>query len=106
MEVKNVFIHHVFFWLADAGSKEALEKLTEGLQTLSAVQSIQTFHIGLPADTSRDVIDGSYSLSWLLTFSNKADQDSYQEDPIHLKFVDECKHLWGKVIVYDTIDAR
>ena len=58
-----------------------------------------------PAGTSRDVIDSSYAVSWLLFFDNAADQESYQKDPIHLKFVDECKHLWQKVIVYDSIDA-
>ena len=30
---------------------------------------------------------------------------SYQTDPIHLKFVDECAQLWGRVVVHDTVDA-
>ncbi len=63
------------------------------------------FHIGKPADTSRDVIERTYAISWLLLFDNKADQESCQEDPIHEKFVAECSQLWCKVIVYDSVDV-
>lgn len=99
---KNVFIHHVFFWLSNPESAADRNQLTEGLNKLSSVTTIKTFHIGLPAGTSREVIDSTYSVSWLLLFKNKEDQDSYQTDPVHLKFVEECKHLWSKVVVYDT----
>lgn len=102
---KNVFIHHVYFWLNNPDSADDLKKLIEGLQKLSKVKTIKMFHIGKPAGTNRDVIDSSYAVSWLLMFNNKADQDSYQTDPIHLKFIDECKHLWKKVVVYDSIDV-
>lgn len=101
---KDVFIHHVYFWLKDASSENDLLKLIEGLKKLSGVKTIQSFHIGKPAATNRDVIENTYSVSWLLLFKNKEDQDSYQTDTIHLKFVEECSHLWSKVIVYDTED--
>ena len=100
---KNVFIHHVYFWLSHPESSADRNQLIEGLNKLSSVTTINTFHIGLPAATSREVIDSSYSVSWLLLFKNKEDQDSYQTDPIHLKFVEDCKHLWSKVVVYDTV---
>ena len=103
-EMKNVFVHHVYFWLKNKESKEDLGKLIDGLKKLSAVTTIKQFHIGKAASTSREVIDGSYSVSWLLLFDNKADQDSYQTDPVHLKFVEECSPLWQRVVVYDSID--
>lgn len=103
-EMKNIFVHHVYFWLKDAESTEDLNKLVAGLKKLSAVTTIRQFHIGKPAATSRAVIDGSYAVSWLVLFDNKADQDSYQTDPIHLQFVKEYAALWKKVIVYDSVD--
>src|SRR4051812_25488106 len=106
MTAKNMFIHHVYFWLKDPSSNEDLRKLINGLEKLSKVTTIKMFHIGKPADTIRDVIDGSYSASWLLIFDNKDDEESYQVDPIHLRFVEECSSLWKKVIVYDSVDAR
>ena len=102
---KNTFIHHVYFWLKNPENNSDLLALIDGLKKLTAVKTIQSFHIGKPAGTSRDVIDTTYSVSWLLLFNNKEDQDSYQTDPIHLKFVDECSHLWKKVIVYDTVSV-
>jgi hypothetical protein len=99
------FIHHVYFWLNNPGSEQDKKNLIEGLQKLSKVKTIRSFYIGVPADTRREVIDSSYSVSWLLFFDNAVDQDSYQADPIHLNFVKECKHLWQKVIVYDTVSA-
>ena len=104
--VENKFIHHVYFWLKNTGSKEDKAKLVEGLQKLSKVATIKTFHIGRPADTNRDVIENSYAISWFTMFDNAADQESYQTDPIHLKFVEECSHLWSKVIVYDSVDYK
>lgn len=101
---KNGFIHHVYFWLKNAGNTEDRNQLIEGLQKLSAAATIKDFHIGVPASTRRDVIDSSYAVSWLLLFKNKEDQDSYQTDPIHLKFIEQCAHLWSKVVVYDTVD--
>jgi len=103
-EMKNIFVHHVYFWLKNAGSKEDQDKLVAGLRTLSTVKTIKQFHIGKPADTNRDVIDRSYAVSWLAFFDNGADQASYQTDPIHLKFVEECSSLWQKVVVYDSIN--
>jgi Stress responsive A/B Barrel Domain len=104
MPLENIFIHHVYFWLKNPGSDADLAELTRGLKKLSGAKIIKQFHIGRPADTDRDVIDHSYSLSWLLIFENAADQASYQTDPMHLQFVDDCSHLWGNVIVYDTVD--
>jgi hypothetical protein len=100
---KNSFIHHVYFWLKNPENINDFYQLIEGLKKLSAVSTIKSFHIGKPASTKREVIDSSYSISWLLLFNNKEDQDSYQIDPVHLKFVEECSHLWSKVVVYDTI---
>ncbi len=103
-EMKNVFIHHVYFWLAKAGNAKDTAKLVDGLIKLSAVKTIRQYHIGKPASTSREVIDGSYAVSWLVLFDNKTDQDHYQNDPIHLKFVEECSPLWRNVVVYDSVD--
>lgn len=100
-----MFIHHVFFWLKEPDSQADLDSLREGLRRLSRAGTIRSHHIGRPAGTHRDVIDGSYSLSWFTTFDNAEDEAAYQQDPIHLEFVAKCSHLWSRVVVYDTIDA-
>lgn len=103
--MKNIFIHHVYFWLNNPGNAEDRAKLVEGLRKLAKVKTIRKFHIGQPAPSDREVVDGSYAISWMVIFKNKADQDSYQVDPIHLDFVKNYAHLWSKVIVYDSVDV-
>lgn len=105
MTANNLFVHHVYFYLKNPGSIEDRDKLVAGLRKLSKVKTIKMFHIGKPADTNRDVIDRSYSISWMLHFNNVADQEVYQTDPIHLKFIEECSSLWQKVVVYDSVDV-
>ena len=104
-QMNNIFIHHVYFWLKNAGNEADRDLLVAGLQKLSKAATIRQFHIGKPANTNRDVIDRSYAVSWMLIFDNDAEQATYQTDPIHLKFIEECSHLWSKVVVYDSIDA-
>jgi bifunctional ADP-heptose synthase (sugar kinase/adenylyltransferase) len=103
-DMKKVFIHHVYFWLKNAGNAADRDKLIEGLNKLSKVKTIKSFHIGKPADTHRDVIESSYAVSWCVFFDKDTEQASYQTDPIHLKFVEDYSALWQKVIVYDSVD--
>lgn len=99
-------VHHVFFWLKNPGSKEDKDKLVNGLKTLSAIETVRDVRIGVVATTEkRDVVDNSWSVSELIFFSDLAGQVAYQNHPIHLEFVNNCGHLWEKVIVYDAIDA-
>ena len=105
IQMNNIFIHHVYFWLKNTGNVEDRDKLVEGLKKLSGAATIKQFHIGKPANTNREVIDSSYAVSWMLIFEDDAGQAVYQTDPIHLKFIEECSHLWSKVVVYDAVDV-
>ena len=103
---KKQLTHHVFFWLKNRDSKEDLTKLLEGLRTLEKIETIRKLHIGVPASTEkRDVVDNSYSASELMFFDDAAGQKVYQDHPIHQKFIENCSHLWEKVIVYDAMDV-
>ena len=102
-KMKTGLTHHVFFWLKNPGSKEDLDKLLAGLKTLEKISTVRQLFIGVPAATeSRGVVDGSYHASELMFFDDLAGQKAYQEDPIHMKFVKDCSHLWEKVVVYDV----
>jgi hypothetical protein len=96
--------HQVFFWLKNPNSKEDLAQLLKAIQGLAAIKTVRGVHIGVPAATeSRDVIDSSYSASELLFFDSVEDEQAYQVDPLHLKFIEDNSHLWSKVVVYDSV---
>ena len=98
------FSHTVYFVLANPDSDEDRKAFEASLtKFLDASEFIVTKHIGTPAATAhREVVDGSYTYSLLLTFKNKADQDAYQEEAVHKTFIEESAHLWTKVLVYDS----
>jgi hypothetical protein len=104
--MQKQLIHHVFFWLKNPSSKEDLSKLLAGLQTLKNIETVRKIHIGVPAETeARDVIDASYSASEVLFFDDLAGQKTYQDHPLHQKFIQDCSYLWEKVVVYDAMDV-
>ena len=103
---KYPVVHHVLFWLKNATSKADLDKLIAGVKSLGKIKTVRELHVGVVASTEkRDVVDNSWSVSELMRFSDVAGQKAYQDDPIHLKFVEECSPLWEKVIVYDAVEA-
>ena len=103
MQKKASIVHHVFFWLKNPSSKEDLEKLQAGLRTLKGIKTVRQLYIGVPASTEkRDVVENSYHVSELMFFDDLEGQKAYQDDPIHKKFIEDCSHLWSKVVVYDV----
>lgn len=99
-----MLLHQVFFWLKNPGDKADRDKLIAGLKALKAIDVIQQLHVGAPASTEkRDVIDNSYDVSELMVFKSVEDQKTYQDHPLHQKFVADCSPLWSKVVVYDSM---
>ena len=102
----EVFVHHVLFYLKNAGSEADKAKLLEGLNKLAKCPTIKMVHIGTPAATNRSVIERSYTYSWLCFFDSAADEESYQKHPIHDDFRNNYSSLWEKVVIYDAIGPK
>lgn len=101
--IKGSFIHTVYFWLKEPDNEVSREKFVKSLSTfIDNSAFIQSKHLGTPADTNREVIDNSYTYCLVATFNSKEDQDKYQAEAGHLKFIEESKDLWEKIIVYDS----
>ncbi|PWV53801.1 Dabb family protein [Chitinophaga sp. S165] len=97
-----MFVHVVNFWLKPGLSEADIKKFEEGVQSLKVIESLVMFNVGKPASTDRPVIDRSYSYCELTVFNDEAGHDVYQKHPVHLAFVENCKHLWDKVLIYDS----
>ena len=104
IKLSGGLMHHVFFWLKEPENKEARAKFEKGLEKLLEIETIQLSHVGVPASTvNRDVVDNSYTYSYMVMFKNQDAHDFYQEHPLHLRFIEQNSLLWEKVTVYDTI---
>ena len=97
-----MLVHVVLFWLKKDLSIEDRALFVKGVNSLSAISSLSGFHVGVPAATTkRPSIDDSYDYGLYTNFDNLEGHNAYQVDPIHLKFLEDCKHLWESVKVYD-----
>jgi hypothetical protein len=98
--VKTMIVHQVFFWLHQPESD--LKDVMEGCRTIGSLTSAKDYLVGIPANTpKREVIEDSYHIALTVYFDSMEDHDLYQEDAEHLKFIDDHKHKWAKVQVYD-----
>ena len=98
-------IHSVYFWLKDE-AKDRRKEFEAALGELVKIPEIKQAHWGVPAGTEeRPVTDHSFDYSLVLSFETQEKHDVYQDHPDHHVFVNQCKDLWSKVVVYDT-DGR
>ncbi len=97
------FAHTVYFWLKNPNNEADRTSFETSLQKfLDASAYAKTKFIGVPPKASRDVVDGSFTYSLIVTFESATAQQNYQDEAPHKRFVDESSHLWTKVIVYDS----
>ncbi|MGF1584780.1 MAG: Dabb family protein [Bacteroidales bacterium] len=99
------FCHHVYFWLNNPDNPADRETFENGIAELLEIPEIKSYHFGIPAPgtVDREVVDGSYTYSYLIFFDSPEAQDIYQDHPLHHKFIDNCSHLWDRVVVYDSV---
>lgn len=98
-----MFIHSVYFWLADDLTEAQRAQFLEQAQTLTQLKSVRHGWLGTPAETDRPVIDRSYSYALTVVLDDEAAHDAYQVDPLHDQFREECGSFWTRVLIYDSI---
>ncbi len=97
------FAHVVYFWFKEPDNKAERAKFEASLKTFMANSKYaKTQYIGTPPKAVRDVVDDSFTYNLIATFASAEDQEKYQKEVAHLIFIEECKHMWDKVIVYDS----
>ena len=105
-QMKNfdpTFVHTVFFWLNNPESEADRTSFETALSKfLNTSEFAKTNFIGTPPKATRDVVDGSFTYNLVVTFESAEAQQKYQEEPAHLRFIEEASSLWNKVIVYDA----
>lgn len=94
--------HVVIFW-TDQAHEIHRERLAAGVrELLPQIPGVLEFRSGGPLPSSREAVDGSYTVAISMTFPNQADADAYQKHPLHLRFIEEyLKPLCRRFVVYD-----
>jgi len=101
------FVHSVYFWLKNPdklADRQDFETALKKLLTKS--KYTKTNYIGTAPKAIRDVVDDSFTYKMIVTFESAEDQELYQTEDVHLQFIEEANHLWGKVVVYDAVELK
>src|SRR4029453_11096974 len=101
-----MFIHSVYFWLKPDLAADARKQFIDGLHALLTIERVQAGIFGFPADTSRPVVDPTYSHALVLMFRNASAHEHYQLDPIHDRFRNECRTCWDRGVIYDCVSGE
>jgi len=100
---KQSLMHVVYYYLKNPDSETDRQKLIDGLHELVTVKQIKYHHIGVPQKFDAKDPFKDYHVSLLMVFDEAGDIDVYHKDPIHQKFVANCKDLWVKTVKYDSL---
>ena len=102
-EFDSNFAHVVYFWFNNPDSSSDRAKFEKSLKTfLGNSKYAKTNFIGYPPKAEREVVDDSFTYNLIVTFESAEAQANYQSEEAHLIFIEECKDLWKKVVVYDA----
>jgi hypothetical protein len=101
--VEPMLSHSVYFKLKDR-SDESKQKLVEACRKyLTGHPGTVWFATGVRAEEfDREVNDRDYDVALYLVFANKAAHDKYQDAPRHDQFIEEQRHNWASVRVFDS----
>lgn len=96
-------IHSVYFWLKPDLSEADRQLFASELALVTKISYLDKAYIGRPAAVeARPVCDLSFDWNLIVHFKTLEDHEFYQKGcKDHQRFVETCKHLWTKVIIYD-----
>ena len=99
-----MFSHVVIFW-TDPKKPNAADELIAGARKyLADLPGILHFHVGKMVPSHRPVVEQSYQVALNVIFTDKKAQDTYQDHPVHLEFVEKAfKPNCAKVVIYDFV---
>lgn len=97
-----MIIHSVYFWLKADLPDQQRQEFEQELSKLTHIRSVSDCRFGVPSSTDRPVIERSYDYGLIITFDSLAKHDVYQDDPVHRQFIENCRHLWRDVKIYDV----
>lgn len=102
-ETGKMHAHHVFFTLKDKSPAAQDALVAACYKYLKKQQGVVSFAAGKRATAmTREVNDQEFDVSLHIVFKSTEDQNVYQKDAQHQKFIDENSANWAKVRVFDS----
>ena len=81
--------HVVLVWLKRPGDPDARAALLDAAHQLRTIPGVVDVQTGTALPSTRPVVDSSYDVGMVITFTDVRALQSYATHPIHLKLVEE-----------------
>ena len=95
--------HNVFFTLNDNSGDAVPTLLAACRKYLKEHPGVVFFAAGsLESDLDRPVNDRDFDVALHVVFDSRDSHDQYQQAADHLRFIEEQKHNWKQVRVFDS----
>ncbi|MEL6633269.1 MAG: Dabb family protein [Bacteroidota bacterium] len=102
--IEGDFVHMVFFWLKEPENGAVKQAFTEAIgDFLTINEQVVSYHLGAPANTSREIVDNSYTFCLIVTFEDREGHDAYQVSDSHQELLKLTRPFWEKVQIYDSM---
>lgn len=95
--------HHVYLWLSEDVASEGAQAVADSARKyLTSIPGVQNLVVAAPAGVDLPMVEGGYSVALLMEFTDAATLESYEAHPDHVRFVEENKHLFSRIQVYNS----
>ena len=96
-------VHHlVICWLKKPGDPDAWQKLMQLTGILSEIPGVLTVRSGHMIPSPRAIVDSTFDVAFIISFSNQAQMKAYLTHPTHKKVIEETiRPLVERLVVYD-----
>lgn len=99
--------HVVICWLKNPGDADARAALLATCGPLRAIPGLQAVHAGTTVPSERAVVDDSFDVALVMTFSDVAAMQSYVTHPAHQNILrDVVAPLVSRVVIYDIVAGQ
>jgi hypothetical protein len=96
--------HNVYFTLKDNSAAKRQELVDACKKYLTVQKGIVWFACGVvEPELARDVNVRDFDVGLHIVFADRASHDAYQDDPTHIRFIEENRANWKQVRVFDTL---
>jgi hypothetical protein len=101
---KGTVDHVVLMWQKRPGNTADRQALLAACSDLRTIPGIKILDAGTALASDRPVVDDSFDVGLLVRFDSAKSLHAYENDPGHLKKVNEVlKPLTKKIVVYDIV---
>jgi hypothetical protein len=94
--------HVVIVWLKDPGNPAAQNRIIDASQVLTSIPGVLSLRAGTAVASNRPIVDSTFDVALVISFSDRAALDSYLIHPLHVQLVEKTlKPLVARILVYD-----